>query len=147
MVKVTFEFESNADAADFLLSLDSEPEDSGASADAKPKGKPRGRPRKTDAAPSPAAPAAAPAAAASVAPAAATTAPAPSTASPAVPVKDVVDAISALADLGGEHYEKAKAILGKYGAQKLDQLKPEHYGAVAAECKAAMPRPSASSLI
>lgn len=26
MVKVTFEFESNADAAEFLLSLDSEPE-------------------------------------------------------------------------------------------------------------------------
>lgn len=147
MVKVTFEFESNADAAEFLLSLDSEPEAGTEGTEVKAKGKPRGRPRKTDAAPSPAAPAAAPAAAAPVAPAAATPAPAPSTASPAVPVKDVVDAVSALADLNGAHYEKAKAILGKYGAQKLDQLKPEHYGAVADECKAAMPRPSASSLI
>jgi hypothetical protein len=147
-VKIVYEFENEADAIAFLQGGDA-PVATGA----EPAKRGRGRPPKaaadpTPAAPSPAAPVAAPAAAATVAPAAPTPAPAPSTAStPAVPVKEVIDAVTALADLNGEHYETAKKILGKYGAATINQLKPEFYGQVAAECKAAMPRPSATSLI
>lgn len=154
-VKVTFEFDSNAAAAEFLQSLDDAPAANGAgSAEAaKPRG--RGRPRK-DAAQEPAAgaQAAAPAQAAQAAPAA-PAAPAPAQAAepaaqaaPAVAIGAVADAISTLADKGGEFYEKAVAILRKYGAAHMRELKPEHYAAVVAECKvAANPPAAATSLI
>lgn len=148
-VKVTFEFDSNAAAAEFLQRLDDAPAENGAgSAEAaKPRG--RGRPRK-EAAQEPAAGAqtAAPAQAAQPTPAPAQAAEPAAQAAPAVAIGAVADAISGLADMGGEHYEKAVAILRKYGAAHMRELKPEHYAAVVAECKvAANPPAAATSLI
>ncbi len=136
-VKVTLEFDTASEAADFLATLeDGQP----AAIDAEPK-KSRGRPRKekepaapTPAAASPAAPATQPAAAVSAAPAAATPAPTPSSAS-AVQYKDLVEPLTQLAE---KDYDAAKAILGKYGAAKADQLKAENYAAVLAELNAAL---------
>ncbi len=134
-IKVTFEFESEAEAIAFLQGSDAP-----ASGD-KPK---RGRPTKAAAAPeSPAAPTG-PAAVAAATSSPATTAAPPAPAS-AVPFKDVVDAITALADID---MGKAKGVLGKYGVAQASLLKPEQFAGVVADCKALMPpQPAASSLI
>lgn len=151
-IKVVFEFESAADAIAFLSE-----QDSAAGSDNKPK---RGR---KAASPEPSAPVTgtppvAAAGAAAAAPAAASASPAAAAATvAAVPAKDVVDALCALADLGGEYHEKAKAILAKYGATSFGkqpnnpasrELDPKHYAAALADFKAAMPGPTpAASLI
>jgi hypothetical protein len=151
-IKVVFEFETTADAINFLAA-----QEAGAVAGGdKPK---RGRPpAKVTPAPE-SQPAGVAGTAAAPAGAAPTTAAASTAASPAatVPAKDVVDALCALADLGGEYHEKAKAILAKYGATSFGkqpnnpasrELDPKHYAAALADFKAAMPGPTpAASLI
>jgi 2-oxoglutarate dehydrogenase E2 component (dihydrolipoamide succinyltransferase) len=129
-IKVTFEFETAADAAAFLQ-------------DASEGGIPAPtqaakRQRKSAAADAPAAPAAAPAAAAS-APAAQ-----PASASPAaVPFKAVADAITALAD---KDLAAAKGVLQSFGVAKAGDLKPEQYAACVEACQKALnPTPAAAT--
>ena len=149
-IKVTFEFDTAADAAAFLQDFDSPQAAAG-----EPEKRGRGRPRKDPPAAAPAT-GTAPAAAAQTSAAPAPAAPPAPTSVPAVPMKDVMDAITDLADLGGAHYGQAKGILAKYGATTLGPkpgdpkavpLDPKYYAAVVEECKAAMPRPTAASLI
>jgi hypothetical protein len=148
-IKIVFEFETTADAINFLAAQEAEAVAGGD----KPR---RGRKAAT---PDPAASPAATTGAAAAAPATTSASPAAAvvTATAAVPAKDVVDALCALADLGGEYHEKAKAILAKYGATSFGkqpgnpasrELDPKHYAAALADFKAAMPGPTpAASLI
>ncbi len=126
-IKVTFEFDTAADAAAFLQDFD------GAPAGESP------APRKARA-PKAAAPAAQPAAAASAAVAPATAAQ-PATAS-AVPFKEVADKITALSDVD---YDKAVAVLAQFGVKSARDLKPEQFaGVVEAATKALAPAPTQS---
>lgn len=123
-VKVTFEFDTAADAAAFLQDFDSPQREVAAT----PR---RGRPRKAaqDEAPAAAAPAAAPASqAAAPAPVqAAAAAPA------AVPYKDVADAITELSE---SDYDGAVALLASFGAKTARDLKPEQFGAFVEQARA-----------
>lgn len=140
-VKLTFEFDSNADAARFLQNLDEGQEvATGTDAGAKKRGP--GRPPKA-AEPTAAAPAAQPTVVTAPAPVAAVaTVAAPA----AVPFKAVADAITELAD---KDLTAAKGILAKFGVGKASDLKPEQFGAVVEAAKAALSpsAPAASSLI
>ena len=131
---VTINFDTAADAAQFLMDFDSPQAD--ATESTQKRG--RGRPRK-DAAAAPApAPVPTPAvpATAAVAPPATppTTAPVSAAAeAPAVPFAALVDPLTALAD---KDLDAALAILGKFGVKKASDLKPEQYGQVLLEVQA-----------
>ncbi len=152
MIKVTLEFDTAAEAADFLATLeDGQP----AAVEGTPK-KGRGRPRKET--PAPAAEpngvgaAGAPIAASQTAPAAAvqsvgnappaTTQPAAAPA--AVPFKAVADAITGLAD---KDLAAAKGVLLQFGVTKASDLKPEQFAGVVEACAKAANPSSGAGLI
>ncbi len=139
MIKVTFEFDTNADAIGFLQTLD-QGQELIANAGAEPTKKGPGRPRKEAAAPSPAAPAAAPAVAATPAQAAGVDT------SPAR-YKQFADKVMDLATIDET---AARAILAKFGVAGANLLKPEQWPVVEAEFVAELAKranPSKPSLV
>jgi pyruvate dehydrogenase E2 component (dihydrolipoamide acetyltransferase) len=95
--------------------------------------RPRGRPPKAIDAPAPAPVAPAPVAPAPAAPAPAAPAPVAATGATAT-IKDVVAALTPVAEQKGR--DAAVALLAKYGAQTVPQLKAESYAQVVADAKA-----------
>lgn len=122
-VKVTFEFDTNAEAAEFLQSLDADAGASEAGAEAKPKG--RGRPRKAADAPVATALAAQP-----------TVAAAPATTAPALVPYDALK--KPLTDLADVNHEAAVAILASFGVKQARELKDTQIGPCLAKVQAAL---------
>lgn len=118
-IKVTFEFDNNTAAAEFLLSLDAE-----VPAEEAPPKRGRGRRPKVEVA----APAGTPAAAAVGQPAA-------QSAPAAVPYSAVAEPLGELAEVD---HGKAVAVLAGFGVTSAKQLKPEQYGAVAEAARKAL---------
>ncbi len=126
-VKLTFEFETNAEAIAFLEAQEGGP----AAAGGEPAKRGPGRPRKSNATVEVAPEVAAPPAQAPATAAAAPATPA-AAAAPAADFKAVADAISSLAEAD---HPAAKALLGRFGVGRATDLKPDQYGAIVAEAR------------
>ncbi len=144
MIKVTFEFDTVAQAAAFMQDFDSpmnEQTTAPGAADSPKRG--RGRPPKVAAPVDPT-----PKAETVVSPVAPspvlTPAPAPAPSVAAVPFAALVDPLTKLADID---LDKAMAILAKYGVKKASELKADQFGTVLAEVNAALAVPTKQSLL